>query len=793
MSTLSSLAKGNLKNNKSKSILIAFTIMLTTILLTSVGLTCLNWVKANKEITIERAGSYHSTYKNVTIKELDIIKNNIDIEKFGVLRTVGVAEENENTLAVIYTDENSAEMGNVKFIEGKMPINENEIAVQDGFLKAIGIEAKVGEKLTLKYESRKDEETKSYDFILSGIIETSEFNKANKNYTSIISEEFLKNMEYSDDITFSSYIRVVGDGKLSATEIKDKVKQVAADIGIQEYDVRMNDDYIEAMNPEPEIIVGGIVIALIVILSSILVIYSIFYVSVINKVQEYGKLRAIGATKRQIKNLILREGLVLATISIPVGILIGYLISDFIIVKLVGFSKYDVGGLNLPVIIAVFILCYLTVFLSLIKPMKIASKVSPVEAMRYNGENDGKNNREGYEEVTLKRLTFANIARNKKKTAITLISLSLSGILYITMSTIMASMDARAMATQHGDEDFTLNLTNFELSDDSEMTLAELQVDNPLGKELREELLELDGVKEITTAEAIQGSYMFLDEKQYTTLSSYDEDYIKEIEENLIDGEVNSEILNSGKGIICTNPSLLEEMGIKVGDKINITIMDGAEEINKEFEIVATSYLPGEDFLIPYSVRKDLIKTDITSMVGIKVLSNKLDEVESYLEEITRNNGFIIMTSLEESIKLYEMVLSVTKTLGYSLVIILGVIGFVNLINTMVTSIITRKKELGMLQAIGLSDSQLVKMLQMEGLFYTFGSLGIILTLGNVIGYIAFLVFKNSGASYATYHYPLVQTIIMIVAVTVAQILITYLIASNFRKESLVDRVRYSE
>ena len=234
-------------------------------------------------------------------------------------------------------------------------------------------------------------------------------------------------------------------------------------------------------------------------------------------------------------------------------------------------------------------------------------------------------------------------------------------------------------------------------------------------------------------------------------------------------------------------------MGIKVGNKINITIKDGTEEINKEFEIVAISDLSGEDFLIPYSVGKDLIKTDITSMIGIKVLSNKLDEVESYLEEITKSNGFIIMSSLEESIKLNEMVLGVTKTLGYSLVIILGVIGFVNLINTMVTSIITRKKELGMLQAIGLSDSQLVKMLQMEGLFYTFGSLGIILTLGNVIGYIAFLIFKNSGASYATYHYPLVQTIIMVAAVTVAQILITYLIASNFRKESLVDRVRYSE
>ena len=88
--------------------------------------------------------------------------------------------------------------------------------------------------------------------------------------------------------------------------------------------------------------------------------------------------------------------------------------------------------------------------------------------------------------------------------AITLISLSLSGILYITMSTIMASMDARAMATQHGDEDFTLNLTNFELSDDAEVTLAELQVDNPLGKELREELLELDGVELEFEQEALE-------------------------------------------------------------------------------------------------------------------------------------------------------------------------------------------------------------------------------------------------------------------------------------------------
>ena len=74
MSTLSNLSKGSLKNNKSKSFLI---IMLTTTLLTSVGLTCLNWINVNKKVTIERSGSFHGTYKRTTIDELNIINNNM--------------------------------------------------------------------------------------------------------------------------------------------------------------------------------------------------------------------------------------------------------------------------------------------------------------------------------------------------------------------------------------------------------------------------------------------------------------------------------------------------------------------------------------------------------------------------------------------------------------------------------------------------------------------------------------------------------------------------------------------
>ena len=794
MSTLSTLAKGNLKSNKSKSILIILTILLTTTLLTSVSITCLNWFNANKQVTIERSGSFHGVYKRVNTNDVNILKNNIDIERIGVFKTVGYSNFKENDLSFVYIDDNTKDMNNVKFIKGNMPTKKNEIAIQEGYLKLLGINSTIGGKVSLEYKSNEDDESKKYNFILSGIIKESEINKANKHYTAIVSEDFLKSEESLKDMKFNAYVRVVGENKLSGDEIKEKLKSVANDVGINKYNVKVNEDYINATNPDPAVIGFGVVITLIIIFSSIIVIYSIFYVSVVNKVQEYGKLRAVGATKRQIRKIILKEGFTLATISIPVGIIIGYLISNLIIVKIIGLDRYGVLGINIPVIIGILVISYITVFVSLIKPMNIAAKVSPVEAMRYSGDYNNKKQRKGYETINLKRLAYANISRNKKRTLITLASLSLSGILFITISTVMSSINAKDMATQHSSGDFTLSLTNYSLDKNSGTTLGMLQEKNTLGKELQDKISKIDGVKEIDISRSTSAKCILpAGEENLVSFGGYEESMLKELEENLVEGEINRESLLSGKGIIYTYPNFAEEYGIKVGDKIKFSIYDGSKVINKEFKVEAISAVYGNEFIVPNKILNKIIKTDLTTSVGVTVSESKMESVKEELKSIADSNGFIEMTTLEDTIKQYEESIEMTKVLGYSLVIIIGVIGFINLINTMITSIITRKKELGILQAIGLSNKQLIRMLQMEGAFYTTVALAVTLTLGNIIGYGAFLAFKNSGASYASYNYPVYQTIIMIVLVVLAQILITYLVANNFKKDSLIDRIRYSE
>ena len=794
MKTLTNLVKGNLKSSKAKSVLICITIMLTTTLLTSVGIICNNWLKTNKAATIEYSGSFEGIYKRVNKDKLDIIKNNASIDQYGIYKAIGTSQYEDSNLGLIYADNTIKNMANIKFEDGTMPEKENEIAIESGYLNLLNNGAKIGDKIKLSYESLSTGEIKEKEFILSGILQTSDISKAQKSYSAIISKSYYISEEVDENTKYNVYINIVKPKKLTADEVKESILSIAKNMGIEEYDVRINTDYINASNPDPQVIAGGIVVALIIILSSMLVIYSIFYVSVINKVHEYGKLRAVGATKRQIRKIILREGFILSCISIPLGIAIGYLIGQVVILKALKMDRYGVGGMNIFIAIGVAVITVISVLLSLLKPMKMACNISPVEAMRYDGNDSKQKKRKGYEEINLKKITFANLSRNKKRTVITLLSLSLSGILFIVASTIMNCMNPENMAKDHSLGDITVYLDNYDWNEDGSNNLYDIQANNPLGKEMCERLENIPGVKKINMEKSAWASIdIGAGEKNLEDIQGFDKEFYDELSEHLVEGEINKEALESGEGLVYTHPSYAKEIGIKVGSTQVITIYDGKDSYKKEFTVLALVDIGGASIRIPESVMDSLIKTDTTIRVGLEIKKDMLKSVEEEIKNITDNDEYLSYGTLEDSIETYKKSMAITSVLIYSLVIIIGVIGLMNLINTMITSIITRKRELGILQAIGLSDKQLVKMLQIEGLFYTVGTLLITLTLGNILGYIAVIIFRNTGASYAIYDYPLTQTIIMIVAITLVQILITYMVTNNFKKDSLVDRIRYSE
>ncbi|EGT3787318.1 TPA: ABC transporter permease [Clostridioides difficile] len=789
------IAKSNLNQNKSKSILIIITIILSTLMLSSIGIYIVDAGAYQKENTIKYSGNYQGILANVDEKQADILSNHADVELTGEMNGVGVEKlEDDSNISLAYMNEDALKLNSFEFIKGKLPSKENEIVLDSGALKALGYKNKdLGEKIKISYDDYKNDKKIEKEFIISGILKTSEISEAGKYYYAIISESYMRNTRDMSQEDFNIYVKFNDKSNLSIEQAKEKLDKIANDIGLDTINTAVNENYINALKPDMETIMGGVFVGLVIVLSSILVIYNIFYISIVTKVQEFGKLRAIGATKKQIKNIVFKEGFILAGIAIPIGIILGYVLANIIIKS---FMDIDVKSSRLPVILSVVVISFISVVLSLLKPMKVASKVSIVDAVRYTGNKiSNKSKRKGYKNINLKRLSHANLERNKKRTYMTLASLILSGTIFITVSTALESFDAEKMAREHFPYDIEVRLSGYEMNSDKNPkdNLNILQMDNPLSKDFFNQIKNMEGIKRIESARSVKiGMEDYDVEFKYDLLQSINENDVKSLNKNIIDGKINLERLQTGDEIVITHVDTAKEMGVKAGDKIRLTLYDGDKKIKKEFKVQAIamgvpSFGIGKDFI------DRTLKYDSTSSLGIYTEEGKYQEIKDSIKKIAKNNGFLETDFIDSRIESNKATISFIKIMGYTLTGIIGVIGFMNLVNTMITSIVTRKKELGMLQAIGLTNKQLVKMLNSEAMYYTSGMMIGSILFGGILGYIAVIFLKKTGLSYATYSLPIVPILLMIVCIIIAQFITTYLIGRSFNKESLIDRVRYSE
>ncbi|EQE33385.1 ftsX-like permease family protein [Clostridioides difficile CD109] len=764
-------------------------------MLSSIGIYIVDAGAYQKENTIKYSGNYQGILANVDEKQADILSNHADVELTGEMNGVGVEKlEDDSNISLAYMNEDALKLNSFEFIKGKLPSKENEIVLDSGALKALGYKNKdLGEKIKISYDDYKNDKKIEKEFIISGILKTSEISEAGKYYYAIISESYMRNTRDMSQEDFNIYVKFNDKSNLSIEQAKEKLDKIANDIGLDTINTAVNENYINALKPDMETIMGGVFVGLVIVLSSILVIYNIFYISIVTKVQEFGKLRAIGATKKQIKNIVFKEGFILAGIAIPIGIILGYVLANIIIKS---FMDIDVKSSRLPVILSVVVISFISVVLSLLKPMKVASKVSIVDAVRYTGNKiSNKSKRKGYKNINLKRLSHANLERNKKRTYMTLASLILSGTIFITVSTALESFDAEKMAREHFPYDIEVRLSGYEMNSDKNPkdNLNILQMDNPLSKDFFNQIKNMEGIKRIESARSVKiGMEDYDVEFKYDLLQSINENDVKSLNKNIIDGKINLERLQTGDEIVITHVDTAKEMGVKAGDKIRLTLYDGDKKIKKEFKVQAIamgvpSFGIGKDFI------DRTLKYDSTSSLGIYTEEGKYQEIKDSIKKIAKNNGFLETDFIDSRIESNKATISFIKIMGYTLTGIIGVIGFMNLVNTMITSIVTRKKELGMLQAIGLTNKQLVKMLNSEAIYYTSGMMIGSILFGGILGYIAVIFLKKTGLSYATYSLPIVPILLMIVCILIAQFITTYLIGRSFNKESLIDRVRYSE
>lgn len=820
MGSIGKLAKSRIRYNKSRTFLTMIAIMLTAMLLAGLGTSAVGLLDMQQQQAAWQ-GNMHAVFRNLKAEQVETLAHHVDLEAAQTNEIFATIEYEKMdgflTCSSVLKEGLTFGVGNL--LEGHEPRNADEICSSAAFFEQMGVEPEIGNTVTVTFRPQGEGEKITRTFTICGLISSVDLGKLEGvsedrlTWGAHVSESLVEEFLSASERNYSVQVRVTGEESLNYDEMEARVNQMAADIGCDlERDVTLNREYLMTMtDPGTEMkgIVGGI--ALLIIFFAGIVIYSIYYVGVITDVQEIGKLKALGASEKQVKRMLMAEGMLESLIAVPIGIGLGYLI-PYIAFPLV-MDALAAGNINAApieeyhmfswaVLLAVAVIVLITVYLSLLKPMRMASKISPVEAIRYQESSRGGKTRKGNEQVTIFRLICANLGRNKRRTIVTMLTMALSCVLFMSLAGVMNSMDAEDIARrQVVMGDFSLML-DYATNDETypENNLDSLQRQDYFSADFLAQLSETDGVEAIFPQRTVLvgsdlDSELFA-ENDKSTLSYFNQEQMEKYEEELKQGGLDYEEMVQSNGAIYCNDVFMAEYGLEIGEEVPLVIVDGEREI--PLTVTITASVDNNDsgsFLIPEEVWERLgLRSNTISGIYIDTDEEHYDEIKSQLRAIADANPHFSFYALDEEMKLGAMSVNMVKYPLYVILVMIAVIGFMNLINTMITSIVTRKRELGVLQAIGLSNHQLSKMLAGEGLVFTLVTLIAAFSLGNLLGYLVFLWAEENGfMSVSAYHYPLWETLGLLAVLIIGQLAVSGTINKLVHRESLIERIRSGE
>ncbi len=729
------------------------------------------------------------SYENITISQAEQCKLDKRISWIGLEVFVGRGKVGEIRLTISWQDEAFMELDQINYI-GMFPTGYNEIMIPQQYLDKIGkSQTKLGDIISLNLG---DNITREYK-IAAILTNNSKAERSQHVYVSLACAMMLKGILEEDDIRVNANVNMKNAIEFNKEEARKQAENIAEVAGISEEQIKFDDSYyIQAglSRLTIEDIITLILVILLILTASYFVIHSIFYISVAAKVREYGQMRTIGMTKSQVKSLILQEGLyLLIKGSIP-GLIVGGCVG-YILVP----NGFDVLNTVFAVVLCILLLT-LFVGISVRIPGKIAADASPIEASIYTGyTKENRKQKYNKRQLTPKYLASLNLKRNGKKTIWTMCSLILAGILIGTIASYLMSYDPAASVTYsfpEGEYQLTLNASmgfGGDTSLDGQMKLYSLlQADGVMGEELLSELKSLNYITDVKPWRYLTASTtLFSEDNTQIGLNGISESDFKILKEMSYQGLDSYQELLKHPGLIVVNEyhSYLQKNPLKIGDNVPIIFYDGKGQHRKVYlPVIAvvkinswrqknrTAKLPlsiiGSSFMMPNNIMDKWAGMNTTYGYEISVEQKNEKAAGIILEEMYGMEEDLYIASKSENREYYEKQFFSRKIICYTLAAFLIIFGIINLINTIITNLYSRKKEFRILQAVGLTEEQLKDMLNIETLYYTGISSICTLIFGSILGY-AFVMTEIQMGVDMIYSYPWLPILLYILIMFIVQ------------------------
>jgi putative ABC transport system permease protein len=801
-----------LKGQKKRSLLTILGIVLSVTLFTAIGTIGVSYRDQLIRHTIQEYGDYHVSFNSIPGEAVPKVAFNASVKSTGVISREGYAvinetsekEKRENPHAAPYRylnikgyDTEAMEMLQVQLESGRLPENPDEIILSSRSLSHFSITPQIGERIKLNLGIRKvastGEERKinglgdfgwdldeifeaqvQHEFTVVGFME--EVGRGSWSSTFI-----LPAITYNDNKTFDGtkkyfvyakmktmdQIKEKTESILSSLRVsnvtEDSAKELYRESGVETFRVEYNNELLKLYGKSTyegvnkSLILAYTAVAAFIMICTIAVIYNTFHISVVERISQFGMLRCIGATPAQIRSIVMKEAAILSFIGIPVGIFTGTVFMKLLF-SYIGFLQLGLlNGMRMiisyPVLVLAGVLGLVSVYFSAIGPARLASRVSPLEAVHKNDASKTDKAARGKQSVLAQKLlgmegqfAMRNLNRNKKRFRITAFSMVISIVLFIVCNGLI---DFLKQTTQLSGSQYSYSL----------------MYDGP-SKRIEDSIYE-----DILKLEAVQHAYKFYNSQvmavipkgklnpRYTELkrqnngveeeggyrtsnnflSSYGDNSLDALQAKLTTGTINKESMERENGIIVVQKIstitdqgkqlIIDQTTFKVGDKIKIRSMESNKQGYQTVTVagIAEQYLlsssPSESAILGFittpAVYEKIIGNGDFSRIFILAYSDRPHKpVTDYLHALTKYAGGYNYTDRVAELEQAKNDAMIASIFLYGFMGVIALISFLNIVNTVSTNLILRSKEFAVLKAIGMTQSQMSRMIILEGVFY---------------------------------------------------------------------------
>ena len=737
------------------------------------------------------------------------------------ITSVGEVQDNDTRGIDFLYIEKLHELNGFKITDGETPQKENEAVIPMILAEYLGIEARVGAEFEVNLVSFTLDESGQtiietpMKFIVSGILQNNSYLETgvelgNSHIMFVSRELVLANVKFRDRANDTGSASMLHEqyGELGVMvrlkagyEARTLAHEIAEIIGAEKDKIRFNDLYLFASgNDDGALGIFYVTIIFFALVGSI-IIYNAFNIVIVKRTRHFGLLTLIGASKKQIQKCVYIEAIFNTAVALPIGLLLGTFLSwiAFPIAR----AGYDRTGAIFSISAWSYLLTVLItavmVFAGAIIPARQAGKITPVEAAKF-ASNTPKGNKKSkkfktIENVTLSALARANLFRKKGGAGGTIASLSIIGVLFIALSFILFSAfySVDNLARQGRAADITVRPGR--IVREGGMNTRYIHSDNldVLPEHIIEQIINIDGVEEsyiiyhqaytLFDTEIIlnafgqpyRGSVYGVDDRIFEYYLEKAEMH-KETDDNLtvFENPANTVVLRKRNAL---DNETFENIFIS-GQALSInTASESVEPVVLNVNMLAitnnndaTPYIFVGDYELPSLVMPlSSFKANNFDLecyaIHLNINESKNESFIANLERIIESEGNIHYSSILESKKMYESQMISMLVLVFAGLGIAFVVSLLNLISTTFISIEQRKKELGILSAIGLGAKELRKMLKWEGIWVSLFSSLISILGGLAAGWLFYTGIDNilrgmGGDNYMELYFPVIPIII---------------------------------